>query len=141
MLRKLAHLALVAVVSAVIAQAATASPDLGENPNPALFPKSSQPYGADLATWADRESQLAYAQPLAKNPLVDQTGADCGVGQDGQVWLIPRILGPRVFSGSRSCTIPAHKAIFLEIGAYVNPYPCPDRELPAGAGACRCTTS
>jgi len=134
MLRKLAYVVLLAVVSAVVAQAATASPDLGENPNSALFPKSSHPYGADLATWADRESQWAYAQPLAHNPLFDQTGADCAVGQDGQVWFLPRILGPRVFSGSRSCTIPPHNAILLEIGAYVNPYPCPDPNFQPAPG-------
>jgi len=98
----------------------------GENPNPILFPKVSSPYGADLSTWADRESQWIYGQPALHNPLIDQTGADCGRQQDGPVWYLPRIAGPRVFSGSRTCTIPHGKAIFLEIGAYVDPYPCPD---------------
>jgi hypothetical protein len=63
---------------------------------------------------------------LAHNPVLDRTGADCAVDQSGPVWFLPRIAGPRVFSGTRSGAIPADKAILLEIGAYVDPYPSPD---------------
>jgi hypothetical protein len=134
-MRRMAYLIVLAVFCGAIAQtSATASPDYADNPNPALFPKQSHPFGADLATWADRESAWVYAQPLAHNPLLDQTGADCGVDQAGPVWFIPRIAGPRVFSGSRTCTIPAHKALFLEIGAYVNEYPCPDPSFHPAPG-------
>jgi hypothetical protein len=125
---------LVACCGAILQAPAAATPDYSENPNPALFPKQSFPYGADLATWADRESQWAYAQPLAHNPVLDQTGADCGVDQAGPVWFLPRIAGPRVFSGTRSCTIPAHTAVLLEIGAYVNEYPCPDPNFHPAPG-------
>jgi hypothetical protein len=95
--------------------------------NSILFPKTSQPFGASLITWAERESQWVYGHPVAHNPLIDRTGEDCDESQTFEhVWFIPRIAGPRVFSGSRTCTIPAGRAIFLEIGAYVNEYPCPD---------------
>jgi hypothetical protein len=134
-MRRIAYLILLAVCCGALLQAsAAASPDYGDNPNPALFPKQSHPFGADLSTWADRESQWAYAQPLAHNPVLDQTGADCAIDQEGPVWFLPRIAGPRVFSGTRSCTIPAHKAIFLEIGAYVDPYPCPDPNFHPAPG-------
>ena len=105
-----------------------------DNPNPLVFPNVARPYGASLTTWADRESQWVYGLPLAHNPLIDQTGADCAIGQQGAVWFIPRIAGPRVFSGSRSCTIPIGTAIFLEIGAYVNPWPCPDPSFAPAPG-------
>jgi hypothetical protein len=102
--------------------------------NAILFPKTSHPYGASLAEWADRESRWIYGLPAVGNPLTDQTGAQCGVGQDGPVWFLPRIAGPRVFSGSRTCTIPFGKAIFLEIGAYVDPWPCPDPSFKPAPG-------
>jgi hypothetical protein len=134
-MRRLAYLIVAAACSAAIMQSsAAAAPDLGENPNPALFPKQSHPYGADMSTWADRESQWAYAQPLAHNPVLDQTGADCAVDQEGPVWFLPRIAGPRVFSGTRTCTIPAHTAVLLEIGAYVDPWPCPDPSFQPAPG-------
>ncbi len=110
----------------------------GDNPNALVFPNVAQPYGARLATWADRESQWVYGQPLDHNPLIDQTGADCAVAQQGAVWFIPRIAGPRVFSGSRSCTIP--------IGTCVTGSPQPAivdgffmmfRPLPPGAHTIR----
>ncbi len=112
----------------------TVALDASDHGNTAVFPKGSRPYGADMATWADRESQWIYGQPLAHNPLIDQTGADCVREQTGQVWFIPRIAGPRVFSGSRTCTVPTGKAIFLEIGAYVNEWPCPDTSFHPAPG-------
>jgi len=111
-----------------------ASLETSESQNAVLFPKTAHPYGASLSTWADRESQWVYGHPLEHNPLIDQTGADCDERQAGPVWFIPRIAGPRVFSGRRSCTIPGGKAIFLEIGAYVNPYPCPDPNFHPAPG-------
>jgi hypothetical protein len=135
-MRRFAYLIALAACFLAIEQTsgAAASPDYGDNPNPALFPRQSHPYGADMATWADRESQWAYAQPFAHNPVLDQTGVDCSVAQQGPVWFLPRIAGPRVFSGTRTCTIPAHTAVFLEIGAYVDPYPCPDPSFQPAPG-------
>jgi hypothetical protein len=136
MRRFAARIVISACVLAVAQTAAVAgaSPNYADNPNPVLFPKQSHPYGADMSTWADRESQWAYAQPLAHNPVLDQTGADCAVDQHGPVWFLPRIAGPRVFSGTRSCTIPADTAILLEIGAYVDPWPCPDPSFRPAPG-------
>jgi hypothetical protein len=108
--------------------------DRGDNPNPVLFAKDARPFGADMATWGERASQWIYEQPLAHNPLFDQTGADCAVDQDGPVWFIPPIAGGKVFSGSRACTIPHHKAIFLDIGVDTNDYPCPDPNFHPAPG-------
>ena len=102
--------------------------------NSILFPKTAHPFGASLSEWANRESQWIYGLPVLNNPLTDRTGASCAIGQEGPVWFLPRIAGPRVSSGSRTCTIPFGKAIFLEIGAYVNPWPCPDPNFKPAAG-------
>src|SRR2546425_675590 len=137
MMRYIACAILMAAVVGCGEARITEAPQLSlqsDNPNPLVFPNVARPYGASLTTWADRESQWVYGLPLAHNPLIDQTGADCAIGQQGAVWFIPRIAGPRVFSGSRSCTIPIGTAIFLEIGAYVNPWPCPDPSFAPAAG-------
>jgi hypothetical protein len=133
-MRRIAYLIVLAACLGALAQTAPAADPANGSVNSELFPKESHPFGADMVTWAERESQWAYGQPLAQNPVLDQSGEDCAVGQEGHVWFIPRIAGPRVFSGSRTCTIPAHKALFLEIGAYVNPYPCPDPNFHPAPG-------
>jgi hypothetical protein len=113
----------------------TAAIEDSRNPNnPMLFPKESHPYGANINTWADREAAWVYSIPFAQNPLLDRTGENCGVDQSGPVWFIPRIAGPRVFSGTRTCTIPPHTALLLEIGSYINEYPCPDPNFRPAPG-------
>ena len=125
--RRISYAVLIALCCAAIA-AMTAGeqfPDRGFNPNPALFPVDARPYGADMATWAERASQWVYGQPLEQSPLFDPTGANCDVDQQGPVWFVARIAGPPVFSGTRTCTIPHQKSILLYIGAVVDDYPCP----------------
>lgn len=116
---------LVAVGCAVITATPAAATPEGDNPNPALFSPDAHPYGKSMATWGERASQWIYGQPLDSSPLFDPTGANCGVAQQGKVWYIARIAGPPVFSGTRECTIPHQKALFLYIGAVVDDYPCP----------------
>jgi len=99
--------------------------DHGDNPNPVLFEINALPYGNSMATWGEKASQWIYEQPLERSPLFDPTGANCDVGQRGPVWFLARIAGPPVFSGTRSCTIPHQKSLFLYIGAVVDDYPCP----------------
>src|SRR5215211_4617463 len=126
-MRRFAQFALVALcaVTAAFSAAAARASDEQANPNAAVFPRLSQPYGADMTTWGERATQWVYAQPLASSPLFDPTGANCAVGQEGPVWYVARIAGPPVFSGERSCTIPHGKAILLYVGAAVDTYPCP----------------
>src|SRR5512132_4190684 len=119
---------LVAVLCAAVASPVVMAgqfSDHGDNPNPALFPQDASPYGVDMASWGERASQWIYAQPLDQSPLFDPTGANCDVAQRGPVWYVARIAGPPVFSGTRTCTIPHQKSLFLYIGAVVDEYPCP----------------
>ena len=109
---------------AVGAPAAAAHSAHHDNPNPALFAPDAHPFGASMATWAERASRWVYGHPLDRNPLFDQTGANCDVAQQGPVWYIARIAGPLVFSGTRHCAIPKQKSLFLYIGAVVDEYPC-----------------
>ena len=57
--------------------------------------------------------QFAISIPTTVNPLVDSTGADCVVGQRGQVWF----LAGTFFGGTvtRNCSIPAGVALFFPV--------------------------
>ena len=61
--------------------------------------------------------------PKGVNPS-DQAGdANCEINQQGPVWFLG---GPLGSSFTRSCTIPAGKAILSPIVTFINDYPCPD---------------
>jgi len=122
------------VACAVAPRTSLAAEAPDPNPNPALFAQDAHPYGASMATWGERASQWIYGEPYYRSPLFDQTGANCGVDQQGPVWYIARIAGPPVFSGTRHCTIPHQKALFLYIGAIVDVYPCPDPNFQPAPG-------
>ncbi|HET7855751.1 MAG TPA: hypothetical protein VFL41_04780 [Gaiellaceae bacterium] len=128
-MRRIAYLILLAGSLAALAAVSTQASN--GNPNAAVFPRFSHPYGADMATWGERASQWVYAQPLDRSPLFDPTGANCAVAQEGPVWYVARIAGPPVFSGERWCTIPHGKSLLLYIGAVVDTYPCPFDWHPA----------
>src|SRR4030081_3634226 len=63
--------------------------------------------------WSARWSQWALAIPKGTNPLLDTTGAKCAVGQGGPVWFLAGTFGSG--SVSRSCTVPAGKALFFPV--------------------------
>jgi hypothetical protein len=99
------------------------------NPNPALFPEDSHPYGHSMERWGELMWSFIYKIPMAQNPLLDPTGADCAVGQDedGPVWFLPSVPGASLgTSVTRSCTIPRHRGILLQLASTLNDYPCPD---------------
>jgi hypothetical protein len=53
------------------------------------------------------------AIPEATNPNLDPTGANCAVGQVGPVWFLAGTFGTLGDSVTRSCTVPAGKALLL----------------------------
>jgi hypothetical protein len=81
---------------------------------PMFFRAAAIAAAASLATAASADDKLgdlrdgrwvqwAYSIPLSVNPLVDITGQNCMVGQNGSTWyLAPSFAG----SFSRSCTVP-----------------------------------
>ena len=83
------------------------------NPNPQVFPLNSQPFGNTYNEWSARWWQWALSIPVATNPVLDETGANCAEGQSGPVWF----LAGSFFGGTfeRTCSIPPGKALFLPI--------------------------
>lgn len=55
--------------------------------------------------------QWAYSMPKAGHPLAG--GTDCSAGQAGSVWFLGGAFEPGTFT--RSCTVPAGKALFFPI--------------------------
>ncbi|MEJ7602690.1 MAG: hypothetical protein WKG01_32675 [Kofleriaceae bacterium] len=100
-----------------------------------LFHENARPAGVSMERWSERMWKWIFRQPAETNPLLDQTGADCGVDQGGPVWFLPSIMpGGTVFVGERSCTIPRGKAILVQTATYLNDYPCPDPNFHPAPG-------
>ena len=104
----------------------------GHNPNPALFPLRSQPYGSSMATWAENWWKWELSIPAAQNPLFSLT-ADCSVNQDGPVFFVPPVpLGSK--NVTRSCTVEHGKAVAISLSTVLNDYPCPDPTFQPAPG-------
>jgi hypothetical protein len=65
--------------------------------------------------WNARWWQWFFSVPASKNPGLATNGAvNCSVGQSGDVWFLAGyFLGSGSFT--RSCTIPAGKALFIPL--------------------------
>jgi hypothetical protein len=88
------------------------------NPNPGVLPPQSLSFGKTYGEWSNAWWQWALSIPASVNPLLDPTGANCGEGQSGPVWFLAGTTGgPPV---TRSCTVPAGKALFFPIVNFEN---------------------
>jgi hypothetical protein len=102
------------VLLTLILLAPSATTRAAGTPNPGVLPPTSSPHGLTYAQWSGRWWQWALSIPLATNPLVDTTGAHCGVGQTGHVWFLAG-LGGGLQSATRSCTVPAGTMLFFPV--------------------------
>ena len=93
-----------AVVAPVSAQTQTL--------NPGVFDPGSKIYGKTYGEWSARWWQWVASIPSGSNPLPDETGANCGVGQSGPVWFLAGNFGGTT---TRSCTVPSNRAILYPI--------------------------
>jgi hypothetical protein len=103
---------------------------LGGDPNPGIaFPPGSSPYGVSYAEWTGRWWNWALGQPYGSDPITDPDGSFCDLGQTGPVWYLAGTFGTTV---SRTCNVPAGKAIlFPLVNVYVNfPCGCPACAVP-----------
>jgi len=115
--------------------ASQAVSDLQKNAGAVLFDQDSSPYGTSMERWSELIWKWIYRQPAANNPLLDQTGASCGVDQEGPVWFLPSVIpGASHFEGERSCTIPHGRALLVQTSAFLNDYPCPDPSFRPAPG-------
>ncbi|HET9253165.1 MAG TPA: FlgD immunoglobulin-like domain containing protein [Candidatus Eisenbacteria bacterium] len=79
-----------------------------------VFQPGSRPYGKTFGEWSAEWWKWAYSIPVDRNPLFDETGANAGEGQDGQVFYLAGVFN---VSGTvtRSVTVPPGKALFFPL--------------------------
>jgi hypothetical protein len=87
--------------------------------NPRILPPDSRPFGKTYGEWSAAWWQWSFSIPAPANPLLDDTGANCGQGQSGPVWFLAGKLcvepNCTVLTATRTCTVPAGKALFFPI--------------------------
>lgn len=92
-----------------------------------LFDRDARPFGIPMERWGELVWKWIFRQPASVNPALDQTGADCGIDQEGPVWFLPSVIpNAPVFSAERTCTVPRHKALLVQTSSFFNDFPCPD---------------
>lgn len=88
--------------------------------------------GESLADLAMRWSRWLTSIPAGVHPFgADESGAQCGINQDGPVWFLA---APLVPTYDRACTMPAGKAIAMPLSSYLNDDPCPDSSFQPPPG-------
>lgn len=93
----------------------------GNAGNPAVIPPHASTNGYTYAEWSAMWWQWALGIPVEMNPLLDDTGEDCGVDQDGSVWFLAGNFGGE---SERYCTIPAGRKVFFPVINQINVTTC-----------------
>ncbi len=110
-----ARIVLVAVATALVlgAFAATA---FAQDAQPRVLPPTAHPHGQSYGAWAAQWWQWALGQPVAVNPVLDETGEHCAQGQEGNVWFLAGAFTSEPVT--RTCTVPTGTALFFPIINY-----------------------
>ena len=108
-------LTLTLLLGVVASFALTAAPASAADPNPGILPPQSHPFGRTYGEWAAAWHSWRLSVPVSVNPALDSTGANCGQGQSGNVWFLHGIPADDEGPGTRSCTVPAGKGVFLPV--------------------------
>ena len=105
------------------------------NPNPMLYPEDSKVDGRSLGRWSELLWTWIYSAPIDHVPLLDPTGADCAVNQNGPVWFLAAVPGSSLGTDvTRTCTIPRNKSVMVQLASTLNDYPCPDPNFHPAPG-------
>lgn len=78
--------------------------------------------------------QHALSIPTDQNPILDETGASCGLGQYGDIWFLHGSFGgPQIV---RNCSVPAGRRFFLPIINWIC-LPFPGETIKENVELCR----
>ena len=81
--------------------------------SPKGFAANPKVYGKTYGEWGAEWWKWALSFPDGMNPVQDETGEFCALGQSGHVWFLAGSFG--LTGVERHCTIPAGKAIFYPL--------------------------
>lgn len=101
----------VALAFSLLLPAGAAMADEG---SPIYLPQAA-PFGKPLPQWTAEWWQFMLSIPTAVNPLADETGGSCMVGQRGAVWFLAGNFGGTAAPTTRTCLIPEGKALFFPV--------------------------
>jgi hypothetical protein len=138
-MRRIAAVSALALVLAITMTMTAAGADT-PSPRSLVFAQNTHPYGLAMSTWGQLINQWIYQEPYGVNPAYDQTGAHCAIDQRGPVWFVPPVFAPPgtprpiIQNATRTCTVPAHHSLLLDIGSLVDDYPCPDPAFQPPSG-------
>jgi len=79
-----------------------------------VLPPDAEVAGLTLGEWQARQWQYMASFPFAGHPVFDDTGAMCGVGQSGPVFLLADSGVERPIE--RSCTVPEGIHVLVPLG-------------------------
>jgi len=82
-----------------------------------VFAANATVYGKTYGEWGAEWWKWALSIPADMNPVLDETGDHCMIGQSGNVWFLAGTFNPTSGSGPvmRDCTIPAGQALFYPV--------------------------
>lgn len=120
------------ILLAVILSLALARPAVADSGHSVVYPPNAHVHGQAPEHWLTQWWRWAYAQPLATNPLFEQSGAHCADGQSGPVWYLMSFFV--IGDTTSSCTLPAHTPIAVMLSGTVADYPCPDPSYQPAPG-------
>jgi hypothetical protein len=97
------------------AEASTVPSSGQTSSSPGVVPINAKYAGKSYGQWSGLWWKWALSIPADKNPMLDTTGANCGQGQSGSVWFLAGTFFNTPAQVTRSCTVPAGKALFFPI--------------------------
>jgi hypothetical protein len=105
---------IVAALSLIVLFVGMVTPTFAKNDNPQVLPPNSHAFGKTYGEWSAAWWQWAYSIPVEDNPLFDETGKNCAVGQSGHVWFLGGVYNESG-EAERTCIIPTGTALFFPI--------------------------
>lgn len=85
---------------------------IGMPPGATVADPGRAAFGRTYGQWASEWWKWALQFPASGNPLLDETGELCGLGDQGPVWFLAGNFGGTTV---RECTAPAGKAFFFPL--------------------------
>jgi hypothetical protein len=83
--------------------------------SPRVLPPDAHPHGRTYGEWAAAWWHYVLSVPATQNPLLDETGANCAVGQSGDVFFLVGILNVSGTAVRTECVAPTGAMLFFPI--------------------------
>jgi hypothetical protein len=87
----------------------------GTSTSPRVLPPNAHPHSRTYAEWAAAWWQYVLSIPVSQNPLLDETGVNCTVGQSGHVFFLVGILNVSGTAVRTGCVVPTGVMLFFPI--------------------------